>query len=597
VYGSHLITERLSVKHAQRTKVRREGFSVIGMDSETFEGEPITFQFFSLEAREIDGIVFIGEKDSAVHTFLKRLKKLRPGRYRMYGHNLEFDLLSVLWEVRAKIRDGNIDLDINGWKIVGRYSKPVFCTFSDGERYIELVDSILWFQTSLERAGKIVKPDLPKLRRPKGLGTTRYKRNDDNFVAYAMRDAEVAYYLGLAIEKFHEDLDIPSQISLASMAAAVFKRHYMRNDIYQPPLQEWMVGAAASYHGGVNRVRPGAAPAWHKPVTSLDFSSAYPRAMLELPDFKDADNFKPFRVRDMRHLDNIPELGIYEVSGRAAPCDWPALFDHNFKPIEGTFNNIWVTGFELKQAIESDELIPRRIRGYYYDDDSDYSPFKSYSIDFYAKKSDKSLDYVTRYMYKILLNALTGKTIQTSPDYTLVDGQLVKINRAGGLYHPFAASLITGHTRANMHPMEHKYEAIHTATDGIFAPGINKGSTEKVLGAFVSEGTGDLALFRNKLYIFYTDISSDDTYESQVFEGRHVLKCARHGFQGKVADLEDMLVSGNRKYQVNKPVKLKTALRKGENPNKFVVTDRRLNMTEDFKVFQYGKTRQRAERV
>lgn len=567
--------------------MKRGNFKVIGTDSETKEGPPITFQFFSKEAKEINGCKFIKRDGNALQTFLRELNKLRPGRYRMYGHNLEFDMLSFLWEVRAKIRDGNIDLTVGKWSIVGRYSKPIFATFDDGKRYIELVDSILWFQTSLEKAAQIVCPDLPKLIRPAGLGTTYYKQSDKEFVAYAMRDAEVAYYLGLAIEKFHEELEIPSQISLASMAAAVFKLHYMKADMYQPPLYEWMVGAAASYHGGVNRVRPGAAPAWHIPVTSLDFSSAYPAAAILLPDFSNPAGYKNFTVRNMRKTGEIPDIGIYCISGKTKKCDWPALFDHNFKPIQGSFSNIWTTGFELKQAIASDEVALTKLKGYYYEGDSEYSPFRAYMLDFYKKKSDKTLDAVIQYLYKILLNALTGKTIQTSPDYTLVDGQLVRINRAGGLYHPFAASLITGHTRAEMHPMEHKYEAVHTATDGIFAPGIHKGAKVKELGAFVSEGVGDLALFRNKLYIFYTD-DGEAAYESQVFKGRFVKKCARHGFQGTVGNLEQMLINPARKYKTNKPLKLKTALRKGADPNKFVVSERTLRNVEELKVYNYG---------
>lgn len=569
--------------------MKRQKYNVIGVDSETNQGPPITFQFFSKHVPKITGCYFIKERGSAIDTFCKCLNKLPHGNYRMYGHNLEFDMLSFLWERRARIRDGNINLSYGNWKIIGRYSKPIFCTFSDGKRYVEIVDSILWFQTSLERAAKIVCPDLPKLNRPAGLGVTFYKPNDKTFVDYAMRDAEVAFHLGCAIEDFHEELDIPTTISLASMAAAVFRRHYMRNDIYQPPLQEWMVGSAASYHGGVNRVRPGASPAWHKPVTSLDFSSAYPAAFCYLPDFADPNKYKPFEHRSIKSLHDVPEIGVYKISGSAKPCDWPALFDHNFKPLVGRFTDIWVTGFELNEALDSEEISLKRISGFYYDDDSEYSPFRQYAEEMYARKNDKTVAKIIQYMFKILLNALTGKLIQTSPDFTLVDGKLVKIRRAGGLYHPFSASLTTGHTRAVMHPMEHKYEAVHTATDGIFAPGIQRGAKEKSLGAFVAEGTGDLALFRNKLYIFYTDRESEDSYPSEAFEGRHIMKCARHGFQGSIGNLERMLIDENRTYKTNKPLKLKTAIKEGEAPNKFVVRERNLrNLDEPFKVFNYG---------
>lgn len=577
------------MKHTQKRNLRVEPASVIGCDSETFKGRPITFQFYSEHTKKINGCVFIGKRN-AVNVFLSTLKRLPRGRYRMYGHNLEFDMLSFLWEVRAQIKDGDIQLQIDDWNITGRYSKPIFAEFTDGVRHIELVDSFLWFMTSLDNASKRVCPHLPKLLRPKGLGETIYTSRDTDFVAYAMRDAEVAFFLGLAIEKFHQEQEIPPQISLASMASTVFRLRYMQDNIYQPPMHQWMVGAAASYHGGVNRVRPGAEMTWHMNATALDVSSAYPEAMSHFPPFNKPNGYKSFRAKALRNLNKVPELGVYSITGKADDCDWPALFDHNFKPLQGRFTSTWVSGFELNEALASGEVTLASCHGYYYDQPNfSYSPFKAYVDTLYDLKSSAK-DPVMRYMYKIELNGLTGKFIQTSPDFTLADGKLVKVRRAGGLYHPFIASMITGYTRGKkMHPLEHKYRALHTATDGIFAGGVHNGAKAKSLGAIVSEGHGDLALLRNKLYIFYTDEASEDTYESKVFSGRHILKCARHGFQGSVVDLERMLVSTDRTYKVNKPNKLKSSIKQGLTPNEFLIKERKVNVGTEFKVVKYDK--------
>lgn len=574
----------------RKRSAKPEESEVIGTDSETNQGPPITMQFYSETARQINGCVFI-KRQSAVLTFLRQLKKLKPGRYRMYGHNLEFDMLSFLWEVREKIRDGNIDLHIGEWDIQGRYAKPIFAVFSDGKRRIELVDSFLWFMTSLERVAERVCPDLPKLQRPPGLGITDYSPTDMVFVDYAMRDAVVAYHAGHAIERYHRQLEVPSQISLASMGAAVFRTKYMQNDIYQPPLYEWMVGAAASYHGGVNRILPDADMCWHQNVTALDISSAYPDAWQCLPDFSNPNGYKSFKsVKRNSSIRKVPDVGVYKISGTTTKCNWPALFHHDFSPISGNFSNVWVTGWELNEALRADEVRVTKVNGYHYVTDSDYSPFREYANFFYNSKNTEQ-DIVLSYMHKITLNAPTGKLIQTSPDFTLVDGKLVKIKRAGGLYHPFAASLTTGHTRAKIHQLEHKYGALHTATDGVFVPGRYEGAREKKLGAVVSEGHGDLALFRNKLYIFYTDAIKGKTFESQVFKGRHILKCARHGYQGTIADLERMTISPSREYKINKPVKLKTSLKGGSKhvANEFVTSVRKLNIGGVFQVKKYGE--------
>jgi hypothetical protein len=354
-------------------------------------------------------------------------------------------------------------------------------------------------------------------------------------------------------------------------------------------MYQWMAGAAASYHGGVNRVRPGCEMAWHINTTALDVSSAYPEAMATFPPFSKQDAYKNFKAKSPSTLTRVPDLGCYKISGVAAVCDWPALFDHNFKPLKGAFADTWVSGFELNEAIAAGEVTLKSCCGFSYDQgDYDYSPFNEFVMRLYDLKSTAK-DPVMRYMYKIELNGLTGKFIQTSPDWTLVDGKLVRINRAGGLYHPFIASMITGYTRGKkMHPLEHEYNAIHTATDGIFAGGLHVGAENKTLGAIVSEGNGDLALLRNKLYIFYTNQESENTFESQVFQGRHILKCARHGYQGTVGTLEGMLVSTNRSYKVNKPNKLKSSLKQGLTPNEFLIKERKLNVGTDFKVVRYS---------
>lgn len=569
-------------------KTKRQPVQVLGFDSETCFGPPITLQFVGgPNTGRFTDCIFIGKR-RAIDLFLKQLKKLKPGRYRMYGHNLEFDMLSALWEQRVKMREGNIDLAIGDWKITGRYAKPVFAEFNDGERIVELVDSILWFQTSLEKAAELVCPGLPKLQRPKDLGTVVYKSTDTDFVEYAMRDAVVAQKLGEAIEKFHDDLEVPPQISLASMAAAVFRRHYMRSDMYQPPMHNWMIGSVAAYHGGKNNVLEDAAPAWHVNVTALDLSSAYPDAMTRLPAFSDPRGYRAFKSRTPNKVKAVEPLGVYRISGKCDHCHWPALFDHDFKALRGRFKDVWVTGRELNQALEYGEVVLSAIDGFLYDLDYEdgYSPFKEYTEVFYRLKSSAG-DPVYEYLYKILLNALTGKLIQTSPDFTIVDGKLVKIRRVGGLYHPFAAGAITGDTRSVIHAAEHKYKALHTATDGIFVPGKHEGEKKK-LGALVSEGHGDLALMRGKFYIFYSDKPTSKSHPSKVFADKHILKCARHGFQGSELDFEQMLVSRIRKYRTNKPIKLKTAIKTGEDPNKFVNKIRRVRNIEGLRVIKHG---------
>ncbi len=550
---------------------------VIGFDSETMRGPPITLQLYSEDVPSITAMLWVHNKNPT-EIFFKHLRKLRPGRYRMYGHNLVFDLTSLFWNHLPMIADGTINAPLYGWAVSGRYGHPSFLTLERKGIIIDLVDAMLWFSSTLERAAEIVCPELPKLARPQGLGEKLFKKTDDEFCAYAMRDAEVSYHQGKAIERMHADEGIDQCYSLAAMAARIFQQKYQRETIYQPPERKWMAGALASYHGGVNRVRREAAPGWHPNVCGWDFSSAYPAAMHDFPSFSNSALYKPLSGNRFK-IDSATALGVYCVSGVARECDWPAIFDHDFEPIQGKFNNIWIHGYELIAGIQANELSVKSFSGFFYDHEADKvaSPFKGFVDAKYLAKATAA-DPIIRHKEKITMNGLTGKFIQTQADYVRLGDRLVTLPRAGGLYHPFIASSITAHTRARIHDLEHRVEAIHTATDGVFAPSRNKIKPGAGLGSIQLESKGDLALLRNKLYILYADEPAKGSYPSKVFPGKYICKAARHGYQGTIFQLEEMIAHGHRQYSTNKPNQLKSSLKSGAIPNNFETKTRRLNV-------------------
>src|SRR6185503_18643355 len=117
-----------------------------------------------------------------------------------------------------------------------------------------------------------------------------------------------------------------------------------------------------------------------------------------------------------------------------------------------------------------------------------------------------------RAMQKFILNSISGKFIETrkrnscaftdvDADTTVTACELI----AGGMFHPFIASAITAHTRARIHRLEHKYKAIHTATDGIMTQAKNAKGEGKGLGALTVEAeNATTLLLRNKCYVVYT---------------------------------------------------------------------------------------------
>ena len=566
--------------------------TVIGFDTETREGPPITVQFYSEHLPSINACVFVNGKNVLDKT-LRHLKKhcQTGGCYVLYGHNLTFDLLSMFYPVYEKLvmNKGQFDLSHRDWDIEGIYGTPTFCKLYSKERDIQviIVDSYSWFRSTLAKAAKLVCPDLPKLTRPKGLGEKQFTAKDTAFVEYAMRDAEVAYHVGIKIDEMHQEFELHQSVSVADMASRIFTQHYISE---AAPIwntgKRIVAGAVASYHGGKNNVLAGAAPAWHSHVDAWDLSSAYPHAMMHMPAFSKPNLFAAARVFHSG-TSRFPDHGIYCISGQVPECDWPVIFDHEFKPIRGKFENIWVPGYELNEARRADEIRLTRVHGHVYDTDKDPvtdTALQRYVRDFYSMKESAD-DDVRRYLYKTLMNSLYGKFIQSreiEPEGN--DGIRWK---HGPLYHPFLASLITGHTRSVMHRLEHQVQAIHTATDGVYCGtrnsppgGVFDWAPASGIGAITSEGSDlELGLLRNKLYVMYESERTDQKHwPSFIRPGRYVVKYAKHGFQGSPKQLEEACVTGTRSYTVEKPNTLKTSLNRGLIPNKFERRDMSLKV-------------------
>jgi hypothetical protein len=601
IYNSLLVPPRLrgGIRPLIRGAAGRK--FIYGVDTETHNGPPTHIQIFSEQAARAD-IIDIADPQKALRTFLRYCRSLIPqAQHVFYGHNLDFDLTSLCWEQKHQLvgtASGEFEFSYDGWHLKGVYGAPTFVTITDESRNrtIKLVDSFRYYPKNLAAAAAVFCPHLPKLAMPEGLGQKRFSSTDPVFRAYAMRDSEIAYHIGVALEAMHDEFDLPQTVSVADMAAKIFRHSYLERPIPHPR-RDLMLASLSAYHGGKNNTTVGTG--WYPRVYSLDISSAYPDAMASFPSFYEANLYKPFRATQPR---SVPELGVYRVWGYIKPDPWPVLFAHNFAPIgkDGhgkRVEGLCVTGFELNEAIRSKELTPTLVDGWFYDAEKDRNepPMRRFVEEFYARKESET-DPGRRAMQKLILNALYGKYIQTrkrnkienydfGTDHFTGAGDLV----AGGMFHPFIAALITGHTRARIHRLEHQYRAIHTATDGIFTEqnlaGVDLGA--KGLGALVNEAEGELLLLRNKLYILYGDgpfTGEKGTYPSVLRPEKHIIKYATHGFQGRSpspsAALEQLVLTGERYYTINKPNRLRSSLQRGETPNDFAERRLYLNIGE-----------------
>lgn len=553
---------------------------IYGGDTETCRGLPMTLQFYS-EDIACSEIFFVNESD-AMERFLKWCGSLKTDtQHVIYIHNLEFDIVELFWSKKIKLigegGSGDFEFRHGKWNISGVFGGPYFAKITDGHhRMIYLIDTFSWFRGSLANAAGIFCPNLPKLKRVEGIGEKLFKKSDANFVDYAMRDAVIAYHIGKAIDAFHARYDIGQSVSVADMASRIFRRKFLTYEIPLPS-REIVDAAFAAYHGGKNNIT--AAPGWYEDVNALDISSAYPWVMREQPAYSNVKLYRAFRAKAGTKV--FPEHGVYCVNGTAKKTPYPVIFSHAFKPLtDCDVSDVWVQGYELNEAIASGDFKCGKVRGYFYDAEKDHQApaLRGYVDDFYSRKETER-DKVLRYQFKLMLNSISGKFVQTrkrgAAEFTDVDsGETVTASDliAGGLFHPWIAAEITAKTRARIRRMEGEHKALHTATDGILTRSpvrrvreqwhdtrpANKKSRE--IGRVTVEAEdATLLLVRCKLYILYGD-ESESTTPSKVFKGKHIIKTAFHGFQGNATALEKLVASNRRKYEVNRPNKLKSTL-------------------------------------
>jgi DNA polymerase type B, organellar and viral len=566
----------------------------LGIDTETKNGTPITFQFYS-EDIKLNEIYFLSSGKFATRDFLEMcdhfLPNTRDRHYIMFGHNLAFDLISLFWDRHVRLREETVKEKWYGWNVDIVYANVHFVKLTKGHKTITIIDTLAYFLRTLAQLAELVCPELPKLPMPDGLGQKTFKRSDKQFVEYAMRDAVIAYKVGLRILEIHQMYDVPISVSAPHLASKIFRKAFLKKSIPLPP-RKIVYAAMSAYHGGKNGIT--VSHGLQKNCYSLDIISAYPDAMQHMPSFSNPALYKILSGNGAL-TEKVPPCGIYKISGVAKQCKWPILFNHAFKPVFGEFNDIWITGFELNEALRLREISVSKCYGYFYDTDADTvpSPLKAYAIEFFNKKNTAT-DKILREFWKLLLNSLYGKFIQTRAagmqdliydldEKTIIDDSPLI---AGGLFNPFIGSLITGYTRAKIHALEHRYKALHTSTDGIQIK--EKPKEVGGLGGLKIEAQGDILYFRNKLYIIYSRITyadkkqiADGTFKGKLSTlrlGYKIIKYALHGFHSNVETLEKMWKEKTRDYEYTRVNKLRESIRRNLTVNDFVKTSATLHI-------------------
>lgn len=529
---------------------------VFGADTETYFGEPYTFQVSTDAGRD-----FCLEYVNAENAFRRLMGWILPrcddkGVNLVFFHNLRFDITSLLWHDQAQIyeqyndikieRDGyvlemlygrvnhvQIWQDLGGYKCKRCGNVPSFrvkrieewnrvffvclsCNKQGARRNLgtrlEFIDSAAFCppgSKSLAAALKIYGVEGRKMDMLPGLGEKKLRGAD--FEKYAMNDAFAEEKLGSAILALHKEHDISPCVSLPMLSARILRHHFMRpGERFIFPPKKCLEAAEFSYHAGKNGFYVGRGV--YEDVYEYDINSAFPKAMFEMPQmvrgrFKKVKRFNP------------AFMGIYEISGEfSAPFPkYPLVYDAAFIPCWPTFKREWITGYELERLRKDVRYKFKIHRGWVWKHDKKYShsPLAEFVSKFYKLKVEAPKG-PKRDTYKNILNSLYGKfaaCVEKREKLETAHGDVVlglntseKYFTAGSLYHPFIATQITGYVRGLLWELETRGQALHAATDSVKT--FKKLSTSGELGGLKEEVFGRVYLFRNKLYLHFSKDTS-----------------------------------------------------------------------------------------
>lgn len=464
----------------------------------------------------VTSVVFDVTAKNILDVFVEYFRKISFREAVVFFHNLHFDIAVILNQALEYFLQREIHLGYGDVEITFFNDKPYFgqILYKSEKKILHIRDTFSFFDPiKLSTLAEILKIG-HKLKVDNDDYYTNIITND--FREYAKIDAELTAKIGEQIITFHAIDDIPLCVSSPQMAMQIFRKNFIfrGNQLENVPFK-LVRPFEFSYHGGKNGCYV-ETPVEIKGVNLYDISSAYPFAMTEIPSFIKAKfKYTEYKGRT-KFVTGFP--GIYLVTLQSH-CPYNSTFAHDFTPLKH-LDRVWITSYELLSLIDHGCIEELKIHAsILISSDDTYKPLGDFARHYYEQKQKEDHDSPMYLHIKRTLNSLYGKFIERRYD----DEKEYSIR--GPNYNPAIASLITGHTRAYMHRLEHQSNAIHSATDSVFTT--RNISVSKGLGGLSSQGIGKLRLFRTKLYIFYDK------------KGKKI-KSALHGFHGSIEQLENL---------------------------------------------------------
>jgi len=601
---------KFGIRPLTAEKRLNQSFAVIGFDTETLPFRYSEIPDKSVVYNDLVSIQIAGERFADFHhaNFDPGLFRLEmfPDRAFIFAHNLPFDLGALLGKdyrrfldekttipfgdgwFQGFIRDGNMSFAFFKFIKIGKKGKPVTTkrlNFFDTGNYFKRKSL-----SQIAREQFPDRPDLWKMKPPEYLGERLPESPEewDYFEKYSIQDSIVTRSLGLKILGWAEKEGIRPKPTPAGFSSAIFLSNFLENPLYYGSMKQERFIWSCYYGGRFEAFGRGT----FENVSVLDFNSLYPYSMTApLPFYRKKDydeySFEEFqRDRDLvgwfSAKFKFPEKTVYP--------SLPVATHKLFFPLEG-----WTraTSHELRFALEQDvEIENFKFIGFKPGRKEIDHPLKRFVDNYYSRKleldeikkrdGDKFPESLKdeRDLIKLKLNSLYGKFAERHND----PGERPK---AGKLFYPPFASLITGKSREILGRAVVKYHSIYSDTDSIGTlKRPDKKDVGEKLGQLKEEIRGRMTIVRSKQYRVIAEKIKDERITNENYRDllkKGLLKGAFHSFRSPIKFFLALEDGGKWEYDHDRFIKEKEGRKRSLIPRSIIPSHFKIKSDPDEK--------------
>ena len=544
----------------------------VGLDTETYKGKVLLICDSYGRYREIDSM-------DSILDFLTSSKYLKTFNW---FFNLKYDFESIIkWLSKEELIAlyNNRQIEYGKYKI--RYlDKKYFSIRLNQSSYI-FYDINNFIETSLNKASKIylgdAKLDIIDSKRLNE-DINYWKENKKEIIEYCLKDALLTKQVA---DKFWSIMyDTLKFYPYKPYSKGRFSEEYFCAKCFMPTVNKINTKILEygynSYYGGRFEILK---RGYFDTVYMYDIKSAYPYQMQDLLDINKG------RWKKVFDYDEKADYGFYKCKITVfhpiiSPC-MQRIRGLNVYP-NGEFIQ-FLTQEEIEFILSTYNNIEIEvIDGYCFYATAYFYPLKEEIQKLYELK-ESAPDKQTKLMYKIVLNSLYGKFIQTAGGKT------------GKLFNPIWASIITANTRIQLlkYALKNPESIIGFSTDCIHSQIPMNFKQDGSLGSFELSFKGKGIFLMSDIYTVWNDTADKSRFRgfNKKDDEKEITKIGEHTVDLKY-DLRVILeYLGDKKvyeYKIERPIHLGEALKQVkkltvDDINIFTTITKKLNINGDKK--------------